>query len=145
MRCREAISLCTRVLLILLFFSYFLIKIPIFPIFSILSFLFSYFFEQPCCWTPCGISISIKMIASYLALFHELQYKKYKMLKKNFKTLLFMRLCSKNIECFHMTSRQPYWCPKTMKRRPCWCPKPILWEFNSFLMQTLSVVPINFT
>ena len=28
-------------------------------------------------------------------------------------------------------------------RRPCWCPKPILWEFNSFLMQTLSVVPIN--
>ena len=82
MRCREAISLYTRVLLILLFFSYFLIKIPIFPIFSILSFLFSYFFEQPCRWTPCGISISIKMIASYLALFHELQYKKYKMLKK---------------------------------------------------------------
>ena len=26
------------------------------------------------------------------------------------------------IECFHMTSRRPYWCPKTMKRRPCWCP-----------------------
>ena len=23
------------------------------------------------------------------------------------------------------------------------CPKPILWEFNSFLMQTLSFVPIN--
>ena len=33
--------------------------------------------------------------------------------------------------------------PKTMKRRPCWCPKPILWELNSFLMQTLSFVPIN--
>ena len=47
------------------------------------------------------------------------------------------------IECFHKTSRRPYWCPKTMKRRPCWCPKPILWELNSFLMQTLSFVPIN--
>ena len=50
---------------------------------------------------------------------------------------------SQYIECFHMTSRRPYWCPKTMKRRPCWCPKPILWELNSFLMQTLSFVPIN--
>ena len=49
----------------------------------------------------------------------------------------------RSIECFHMTSRRPYWCPKTMKRRPCWCPKPILWEMNSFLMQTLSFVPIN--
>ena len=48
-----------------------------------------------------------------------------------------------SIECFHMTSRRPYWCPKTMKRQPCWCPKPILWELNSFLMQTLSFVPIN--
>ena len=42
-----------------------------------------------------------------------------------------------------MTSRRPYWCPKTMKRRSCGCPKPILWELNSFLMQTLSFVPIN--
>ena len=42
-----------------------------------------------------------------------------------------------------MTSRRPYWCPKTMKRRPCWCPKPILRELYSFLMQTLSFVPIN--
>ena len=42
-----------------------------------------------------------------------------------------------------MTSWRPYWCPKTTKRRPCWCPKPILWELNSFLMQTLSFVPIN--
>ena len=42
-----------------------------------------------------------------------------------------------------MTSRRPYWCPKTMKRRPWWCPNPILWELNSFLMQTLSFVPIN--
>ena len=45
------------------------------------------------------------------------------------------------IECFYMTSRRPHWCPKTMKRRPCWCPKPILWELNSFRMQTLSFVP----
>ena len=42
-----------------------------------------------------------------------------------------------------MTSRWRYWCPETMKRRPCWCPKPILWELNSFLMQTLSFVPTN--
>ena len=48
-----------------------------------------------------------------------------------------------SIECFHMTSRRPYWCPKTMKRQPCWCPKPILWELNCFLMQTFSFVPIN--
>ena len=47
------------------------------------------------------------------------------------------------IECFHMTSRRPYWCPKPMKRRPCWCPKLILWELVSFLMQTLSFVQIN--
>ena len=49
----------------------------------------------------------------------------------------------KSIECFHMTSRRPYWCPKTMTRRPCWCPTPILWELNSFLMWTPSFVPIN--
>ena len=30
-----------------------------------------------------------------------------------------------------------------MKRRPCWCLKPILWELNSFLVQTLSFVSIN--
>ena len=41
-----------------------------------------------------------------------------------------------------MTSRRPYWCPKTMKRWPCWCSKPILWELYPFLMQTLSFVPI---
>ena len=45
--------------------------------------------------------------------------------------------------CFYMTSRRPYWSPKTMKRRPCWCPKPVPWELNSFLMQTLSFVLIN--
>ena len=28
----------------------------------------------------------------------------------------------------HMTSRQPYWCSKTMKRRSRWCTKPIPWE-----------------
>ena len=32
---------------------------------------------------------------------------------------------------------------QTMKRRPCWCPKPILWEWNSFLMQTLSLVSLS--
>ena len=32
---------------------------------------------------------------------------------------------------------------KTMKLRPCWCSKPILWELNSFLVLTLSFVPIN--
>ena len=47
------------------------------------------------------------------------------------------------IECFHMRSRWPYWCPTTIKRWPYWCPKPILWELNSFLMQTLSFGPIN--
>ena len=47
------------------------------------------------------------------------------------------------IECFHMTSRRPYWCLKTMKRRPCWCPKLILWELDSFPMRKLSFVPIN--
>ena len=47
------------------------------------------------------------------------------------------------IECFHMASRRPYWCPKTIKRRPFWCLKPILWQLNSLLMQTLSFVPIN--
>ena len=45
--------------------------------------------------------------------------------------------------CFHMTAWRPYLCPKTMKRRPCLCPKPVLWELNSFLMQTLSFVPTN--
>ena len=49
----------------------------------------------------------------------------------------------KPIECFHMTSRRPYCCPKTLKRRPFWCPKPILWELNSFRMLTLSFVPVN--
>ena len=47
------------------------------------------------------------------------------------------------IEYFHMTSRRPYWCPKTMKLRPSWCSKLVLWELNSFLMQTLSFVPLN--
>ena len=51
--------------------------------------------------------------------------------------------CQRQIECFHMTSRRPYWFPKTMKRRPCWCPKPILWELKSFLMQTLFFVLVN--
>ena len=32
------------------------------------------------------------------------------------------------IEPFHVTSRRPYWCSKTMKQRPCWFFNPILWE-----------------
>ena len=32
-----------------------------------------------------------------------------------------------------MTSRRPYWCPKTMKRLPCWCPKPISGSRTLFL------------
>ena len=55
--------------------------------------------------------------------------------------LLNCHMFENSIESFHMTSRRPFWCPKTMKRRPCWCSKPILWELNSFLMQTLSFVP----
>ena len=35
-------------------------------------------------------------------------------------------------ERFLMTSRRPYWCSK-----------PVLWELNSFLMETLSFVSIN--
>ena len=50
---------------------------------------------------------------------------------------------TQGIECFHMTSRRPYWCPKTMKQRPCCCLKPVPWELNSFLTQTLSFVTIN--
>ena len=53
-------------------------------------------------------------------------------------------LNSLSIQCFLMTSRRPYWCPKTMKRRSCWCPKLTLWELYSFLMQMISFVPINF-
>ena len=36
------------------------------------------------------------------------------------------------LECFQVTSRWPYWCPKQ-----------ILWELNSYLKKTLSFVPIN--
>ena len=54
-----------------------------------------------------------------------------------------MTNCAHSIECFHMRSRRPYWCPKTVKRRLRWCLKPILWELNSFLMQSFYFVPIN--
>ena len=47
------------------------------------------------------------------------------------------------VRCMHMMSWQSCWCSKTMKWRPCCCTKPILWEFNSFLMKTLSFVPID--
>ena len=32
-------------------------------------------------------------------------------------------IVSQFIECFHMTSWRPCWCPKTKKWRPCWCPE----------------------
>ena len=41
---------------------------------------------------------------------------------------------NRSMERFHMTSRRPYWCSKTMKRQPCLCSKQVLWELNSFLM-----------
>ena len=37
-----------------------------------------------------------------------------------------------NMECFHMTSR-----------RPCWCPKLNFWELNSIFMQILPFVSVN--
>lgn len=40
-------------------------------------------------------------------------------------------------------SQQPYWCSKTIKRQSYWGTKPILWKLISFLMLTLSFVPIN--
>jgi len=48
------------------------------------------------------------------------------------------------LDCFHMTSRQPYWCPKTMKRRPYWCTKPILWESNFFSYVNTFFLSIHF-
>ena len=44
-----------------------------------------------------------------------------------------------DMECFQVTSRRPYWCPKAMKRR-CWCFKPLLWDLNSFRIGTLHLV-----
>ena len=46
------------------------------------------------------------------------------------------------IQGFHMTSRRPCWCPKTMKRRPSiGVPNQSCGSWT-FLMQTLSFVPI---
>ena len=53
MGCREAIFVDKSTNDFPIFLLFFNTKFPIFPIFSILSFLFSYFLEQPCCWTPC--------------------------------------------------------------------------------------------
>ena len=41
------------------------------------------------------------------------------------------------VECFHMTSRRSYWCPKTMKRRPCWCPNQSCGSRTFFLCKRL--------
>ena len=45
-----------------IFLLFFNAKFPIFPIFSVRSFLFSYFFEQPCRWTPCSTSEGLAYI-----------------------------------------------------------------------------------
>ena len=59
------------------------------------------------------------------------------------KTFPYCTRTEQTIECFHMTSQRPYWCPRTMKRRPCWCPKPVPRVLNAFFMQALPFVPIN--
>ena len=64
-------------------------------------------------------------------------------LQRAYSWFLIRRCLDVIVERFYMTSRRPYWCSKTMKRRPCWCTKTILWELNSFLIQTLSLVPMN--
>ena len=45
---------------------------------------------------------------------------------------MFHSLLFDPIEHFHITSRQP-----------CWCPKLILWELHSIFMQIASFVPVN--
>ena len=45
-----------------------------------------------------------------------------------------------SIARFHVTSRRPYWCPKTKKRRPYWCTKSILRKFHCIFIQTSSSV-----
>ena len=52
MGCREAIFVDKSTFDFPIFLPFFNAKFPIFLIFSILSFLFSYFFEQPRRWTP---------------------------------------------------------------------------------------------
>ena len=56
MGCRESIFGDKSIIDFPIFLLFFNTKSPIFPIFSILSFLFSYFFEQPWRWTPCSLS-----------------------------------------------------------------------------------------
>ena len=56
MRCQEAIFVDRSTIDFPIFLLFFYAKFPIFPIFSVLSFLFSYFFEQQCHWTPCMTS-----------------------------------------------------------------------------------------
>ena len=103
-------------------------------------------YEEACC--TCGLlfcwSKSIAFLTFLLPFLPSLGWE-HARLAHNIDTLVypFTVPIDKGIECFHMTSRWPYWCPKTMKRRPCWCPEPTLWELNSFLMQTLSFDPIN--
>ena len=65
---------------------------------------------------------------------HERRYNSAKLQKFADVCLVEDKFVPPTIERFHMTSRRPYWCSKTMKRQPCWCTKPVLWELNSFLM-----------
>ena len=58
---REAIYVDESTIDFPIFLLFFNTKFPIFPIFSIPSFLFSYFFEQPCPWTPCKVLVSAKV------------------------------------------------------------------------------------
>ena len=46
-------------------------------------------------------------------------------------------------EHFHMTSREPCWCPRTMERLPGWSPKSISQALKCFLVQIISLVPIH--
>ena len=52
MECRQSIFVDESNIDLPIFLLFFKTKFSIFPIFSILSFLFSYFFEHPWCWTP---------------------------------------------------------------------------------------------
>ena len=83
-----------------------------------------YVYMHQCEWTKVKLTKSCRQMTGEMNILIEDVVKGY-------------HQCPFTIECFHMMSRRPYWCPKTMKRRPCLCPKLVLWELNSFLMQTL--------
>ena len=45
------------------------------------------------------------------------------------------------IERFHVTSRRPYWCSKTIKRRPCWCSNQSSGSWSLFLCKHFPLFP----